>query len=398
MVHVSGCEVLRCDGADGKLQVKRYAEVDNVAGKIRIVVEDWSDDLPMSITLRLDVLDGVRLLSTGWNGNDNLVFNSYTDDYMVFLSSADGTVNRIYRIELENRARTRLSDAELLSFGVHGLSAGYGVGNVEIDAAQGRVVLELTSVGSGMLQFTPQWQLSPGAYVDGLSGVLRFTNLNQGYDFEVVSEDESVRRAWRLVVNASPQLDNWDLDSWNSTYEAVGWASANSSFGNTMERAVRDDGYCAKLTTSTVLGNVAAGSLFLGRFKIDLSQLGNTKMMTYMGIPFSGRPVAVVVDLKYDANGGDDMGSVGVELLNYVGNDFEYHNIGNEAGVTVVARGSYTTGTTSGWQTVTIPIDALNGGLTVTHIHVIFSSSYRGDDLVGTVGATLWVDNVRLVY
>ena len=146
----------------------------------------------MSITVRLDWLDGFRLLSTGWNGNDNLVFNSYTDDYMVFLSSADGTVNRIYRIELENRARTRLSDAELLSFGVHGLSAGYGVGNVEIDAAQGRVVLELTSVGSGMLQFTPQWQLSPGAYVDGLSGVLRFTNLNQGYDFEVVSDGVSL--------------------------------------------------------------------------------------------------------------------------------------------------------------------------------------------------------------
>ena len=130
------------------------------------------------------------------------------------------------------------------------------------------------------------------------------------------------------MVNASRQLDNWDLDSWNSTYEAVGWASANSSFGNTMERAVRDDGYCAKLTTSTVLGNVAAGSLFLGRFKIDLSQLGNTKMMTYMGIPFSGRPVSVVVDLKYDANGGDVMGSGGVERVHYVGNAFADHNRG----------------------------------------------------------------------
>ena len=294
----------------------------------------------------------------------------------------------------------RSNETELLQFAVNSLSAGYGVSQVNIDGTNRVVTLQLASVGRGALAFIPIWSLSKGAYVEGLQQgqPFLFGNLDRVYAFTIVSEDETVRSNWQLKVDASPQLENHDFELWSDSYTVSGWASANSSFGKTMQRATHDGGYCVQLTTSTILGNVAAGSLFLGYFQIDLSQLSNTRMMTYMGIPFAGRPTAMEVDLKYNANGGDDMGSCTIELLNYVGSNFEYHSIGNEAGVTVVARGEYQTATTNGWQTVTVPLTTLNSALGVTHIHVIFSSSYRGDDLVGTIGATLSVDNVRLVY
>ena len=96
---------------------------------------------------------------------------------------------------------------------------------------------------------------------------------------------------------------------------------------------------------------------------------------------------------------GNDEGSLVVELLNYEGNNLEYHGFGTEPGVTVIARGTMYFGEQSEWRTMTVPIEDTGvSGLDITHLSVVFSSSKDGDKFVGEVGATLWVDNVVLNY
>ena len=290
LAGVTQLEVIQMQSLAGKLKVNSFAEVDAQQQQIRLIVEDWSDDLPVTIQCKPYLMPGARLVSGGWDGVSTLTFNDYSASYTLQTESQDGSVQQTYTIVLENRAKVRSHEAEVRQFMVSHLAPGYGVSAIQIDNSAKKVVIELSSMGSGVFYFTPQWQLSAGATLDGLqAGVpFLFGSLSRHCYFTVTSEDEQVQHQWQLVVDASPQLENWQLDLWSDQYTAVGWASANSTFGRNMQRASRDGGYCAQLTTSTILGNVAAGSLFMGHFQIDLSQLDNTRMMTYMGIPFVG--------------------------------------------------------------------------------------------------------------
>lgn len=217
------------------------------------------------------------------------------------------------------------------------------------------------------------------------------------------------------------------------------------------------DGRCAKLVTHLVsckavgiinISVLACGSLFLGEMLEPIT--GTTEPMTKinMGIPFSRRPKAVRFDYKYHTPGGTriretgfsrrqkidgpDMGQVTCLLQKR----WEDAN-GNIHALRVGTMCHRFSKSTNGWQEnqdFTIHYGDITGqssyrswmGLfgsertiyarnskgknvpvreegwatpdeTPTHVILKFDSSHGGA-YVGTIGNTLWVDNVRFVY
>ena len=216
-------------------------------------------------------------------------------------------------------------------------------------------------------------------------------------------------------------------------------------------------GQCAKLYTHLVsckaigvvnISALASGSIFLGNIIEPITGTSNPMSKMSLGIPFTKRPKAVKFDYKFYSPGGEriretgfskrqkvsgkDMGQV-ICLLQKRWEDAD----GNIHALRVGTRHKYFSQNTQGWkeaQTFTIHYGDITGesyfqnsmklmsGVngfyalnskgknvpiqeegwaeadeTPTHIILKFDSSHGGA-YVGTIGNTLWVDNVKLVY
>lgn len=225
---------------------------------------------------------------------------------------------------------------------------------------------------------------------------------------------------------------------------------------NSVYRDRRGNGWCAKLTTHIesvkALGlmniNVlAAGSIFLGDVREPITGTKDGPKALNNGIPFTSRPKAVRFDYRMQAAGGNNrIKQTGFSKKQVVpGRDYAIATLylqkrtedkqGNitakRVGTMVVKYGK----TTGGWvNNATYQImygdirkspqfDAATMGLrqtdyarnskgksvpikeigwaganeSPTHIILQFASSHGGA-YIGSVGNTMWVDNVRLVY
>ena len=215
-------------------------------------------------------------------------------------------------------------------------------------------------------------------------------------------------------------------------------------------------GQCAKLTTHIVsakaigvinISVLATGSIFLGTLLEPITGSSNPMSKMSIGIPFTKRPKAVKFDYKYNSPGteriretgfskrqkvsGKDMGQVtcllqkrwedaegNIHALRIgtmrhfftqncdwkEGQSFTIHygdishesfyqsDMGLMSGSTgfyaLNSKGKNVPVTEDGWAA---PDE------TPTHIVLKFDSSHGGA-YVGTIGNTLWVDNVKLVY
>ena len=215
-------------------------------------------------------------------------------------------------------------------------------------------------------------------------------------------------------------------------------------------------GQCAKLTTHIVsakaigvinISVLATGSIFLGTLLEPITGSSNPMSKMSIGIPFTKRPKAVKFDYKYNSPGteriretgfskrqkvsGKDMGQVtcllqkrwedaegNIHALRIgtmrhfftqncdwkEGQTFNIHygdishesfyqsDMGLMSGSTgfyaLNSKGKNVPVTEDGWAA---PDE------TPTHIVLKFDSSHGGA-YVGTIGNTLWVDNVKLVY
>lgn len=215
-------------------------------------------------------------------------------------------------------------------------------------------------------------------------------------------------------------------------------------------------GQCAKLTTHIVsakaigvinISVLATGSIFLGTLLEPITGSSNPMSKMSIGIPFTKRPKAVKFDYKYNSPGteriretgfskrqkvsGKDMGQVtcllqkrwedadgNIHALRIgtmrhfftqncdwkEGQTFNIHygdithesfykpDMGLMSGSTgfygLNSKGKNVPVTEEGWAS---PDE------TPTHIVLKFDSSHGGA-YVGTIGNTLWVDNVKLVY
>lgn len=225
---------------------------------------------------------------------------------------------------------------------------------------------------------------------------------------------------------------------------------------NTVYRERRGNGWCAKLNTKIesvkALGlmNVkvlATGSLFLGDMKEPITDMKDGTKAVNNGIPFTDRPKALRFDYRVKAAGGANRikltGSskkqtvpgrdyaIAVLYLQKRTEDRRGNITAKRVGTVTVKYGK----STNGWvnnatyqimygdirnnprydaETMrlrqidyarnskgkSVPVKETGwaaAGEKPTHIIVQFSSSHGGA-FVGSVGNTLWVDNVRLVY
>lgn len=225
---------------------------------------------------------------------------------------------------------------------------------------------------------------------------------------------------------------------------------------NSVYRDKRGSGWCAKLTTHIesvkVMGlmniNVlAAGSIFLGDMKEPITGTKDGPKAMNNGIPFTGRPKAVRFDYSVQAAGGSSrIKQTGFSKKQTVpGRDYAIvvlylqkrteDNAGNitaqRVGTMVVKYGKSTGGwvnnatykimygdirNTPGYDASTmglrhtdyarnskgksVPVKEIgwaDADTTPTHLMLQFSSSHGGA-YIGSVGNTLWVDNVEMVY
>lgn len=223
-------------------------------------------------------------------------------------------------------------------------------------------------------------------------------------------------------------------------------------------REKRGDGYCARLETRIeevkVMGLVnirvlAAGSVFLGCVPEPITSTSDPMSKLSMGIPFTKRPKAISFDYKVKlSDEADRIRQTGFSKVSKVqGKDMpdvicvlqkrwedEKGNIYAKRVGTMIHRFNQNTadwvngakfsikygditqqsgyssymGLISGERTMcaqnskgkTVPIEEVgwaDADETPTHIILQFTSSYGGA-YVGSIGTTLWLDNVQLVY
>lgn len=215
-------------------------------------------------------------------------------------------------------------------------------------------------------------------------------------------------------------------------------------------------GQCAKLHTHLVsckaigvvnISALASGSLFLGHILEPITGTSNPMSKMSMGIPFTKKPKAVKFDYKYHSPGGEriretgfskrqtvngkDMGQVTcflqkrwedadgnihalrVGTLRHFfsqntdwkeGQTFTIH-YGDITGETfykdwmgLMSNGDTFYAVNSKGRNVPVKEEGWAGADDApTHIILKFDSSHGGA-YVGTIGNTLWVDNVKLVY
>ena len=221
-------------------------------------------------------------------------------------------------------------------------------------------------------------------------------------------------------------------------------------------RDKRDDGYCCKMMTHLesckVMGLInikvlAAGSVFLGYMREPISGTKDGLRAINWGIPFKERPKALRFDYKVEVPGsptrikqtgfspkstvdGPDL-CTAVLYLQKREEDSKGNVTAKRVGTVVVAYGKSTDGWVNGatyniWygdirnhegyseelmglrssdyvlnskgeSVILKETGWADANETPTHLIVQFSSSHGGA-FIGTIGNTLWVDNVGLVY
>lgn len=256
--------------------------------------------------------------------------------------------------------------------------------------------------------------------------------------YTVVAEDGS-NAEYTVTVKqegSEPQLDNASFDAWFTTpkgYQEPGvdansiWATGNAgtvTLGspNVTPLAINGIDFAAKLVTLD-LGNLAgllgqrmgAGSLFTGKFQLDIvNPLNSTKF----GTPFSARPKKFSV--KYAYSPGSPYLNKSGQILAKTDSCDIYVLLENREGTEVkrIATGWFRSGVEKIDQFYTITADIVFGTLganvptyqkpanglygstseKVTHITVVFSSSYNGALFEGGTNSTLVVNDFKFIY
>ena len=209
------------------------------------------------------------------------------------------------------------------------------------------------------------------------------------------------------------------------------WATSNvmakvcgiTKTNTSVYREKRGDGYCARLETHVekvkVMGIVnievlAAGSVFLGSVPEPITNTSNPMSKLAVGIPFTKRPQAISFDYKVKLS--DEQGNVYAQRIGTMIHRFNHNTDWVNGAKFPIKYGDITKqpgfqsymGLISGDKTQytrnskgkMVPIKEVgwaDAGETPTHIVLQFDSSYGGA-YVGSVGTTLWLDNVHVIY
>ncbi|MBQ4279528.1 MAG: PCMD domain-containing protein, partial [Rikenellaceae bacterium] len=398
--------------------------IDEAARRVTLhVVEDDASSYPLTVVPYIAVSDHATIPARPL-GTEPLVFARYNAELPVEVRAQDGTT-AVWTVALE--VPQRADGNEIEQFEVSGLPAGF-MPRVDIDPAASTVTVTLDVVaGAGALRSLDyRMTLSPAATADMAgSGTLEFATMRETKSVTVTSQSGQTR-LWTVQLVCTPQLPNPDMAYWVDAPEGkwqnpYGWMTANNNFVvGTREGDGTTGGSdrAAVLTTSSTLGKIASGSLYLGEFKFDLGgALADPPKLTWFGIPFAAtaRVVALEADISYHSGGGGDMGSISIELVNHDQQDktYEYHGVTTKPRTdntaTPVATGYRKIGPQAGdgvirvedgkWTRIRIPLTyGSDADPAYTHLSVAFASSWQGDIFTGVKGSELKVDNVRIIY
>jgi Putative carbohydrate metabolism domain/Secretion system C-terminal sorting domain len=203
-------------------------------------------------------------------------------------------------------------------------------------------------------------------------------------------------------INAQtlPNMDfeNWQRSSSNKYDEPTGgvWATPNPSLdfglGNnpapvekeTAAANVQNGSTAARLTTRSIFGIKAAGTIFAGKFVFNL---GNPTQSAKLGVPFTGRPTNFRGYYKYTPTNGDSA-LVYARLIKLVGGQRTQIGIARQV----------IQGTVANYTAFDIPF-TYQSAAAPDSIIIVYTSSAAADNLnAPQVGSVLWVDNSSLDY
>jgi len=296
------------------------------------------------------------------------------------------------------------------------------------------------------------FKLTPGATISPADGSLQ--DFSKGpVTYTVTSEDGQWHRTYtvefRETIHPSNRYDfeDFELSSDGKYYiwydkaddgtKAKIWASGNEGFMIAKPNAPADDyptlpdangyeGKCLKLITrntgswgKTFKKPIAAGNFFLGTFNSKFA-LTNTLKTANMGIVYTKQPLKVTGYYKYKPGevftdkGYREVPSRIDEPTIYASLYLNHDEKGNEVMLhgddvrtsTYIVRKAEVAAlpATDEWKPFemtfegVVPIDAellVNRGY---NLALVFSSSKTGDTFEGSVGSTLWIDNVEITF
>jgi hypothetical protein len=204
-----------------------------------------------------------------------------------------------------------------------------------------------------------------------------------------------------ISMSAQQQVPNSDLDAWNlyegsGTYKdyeepSGGWTSGNGVIHvapgadpvleKTTDRISGD--HAAKLTTRRIFGQIASGSLYTGKFQLNL---GDPAKSAKRGIPFSARPLQFRFWYRYLPQGSDSATMYAI-LSRWNGTERQR----------IAEARLYRYEAQSEWTQASLTFSYVSDEIPDT-IAVVFAASAGGEFFRGDIGTTLYVDNITMVY
>lgn len=426
--HSSGQEIV----------LEADADIDNIGRTITLYATKINPSyFPLTITpAELQIEDGAT------SNIDNSISFASMEGVYNFTVSGNGK-DFDWKIVLKESPTIR-TEAEIENFSLSSASQS-ALQTLEIDvdikvnSEKAEVTIDLLYVMDKTilpLEIGPEITLSEGAI---------FTDFveNSNLTFNSVQEEKTItvqaqngtKKQWKVRLINKPQLPNSNLDLWvglpfvpnidQRPGAGKGWHTANvlTIVKGTLPVDNLPYGKAAKISTgimaSTKKNLITSGTLFLGKFIVDMNGLDKPRKMTHFGIPFEACPTHLELDAKYEPGAqlqqstgdnapytlvnlpGEDEGEVWIELLSWSGSgNIEYHAEESDPNITVLARGKYVFKGASDWNKITIEIEktAHFDPSKVTHIAMAMASSRNGHYFIGAKGSTLTVDNIKLVY
>ena len=336
-----------------------------------------------------------------------------------------------------------------------------GAGNVvgSIDQESGNVFLDMDyakDLDLRDLEVT-SLELSDGASADIEVG--ESYDFSRG--LKVTLENDGEKRTYTVKAGyqyPGSNFNSWVKDAFGNKNDIAGWDNGNNdAISSTKTLTVNENEEVIRMESinATVLGigRFASGNMFIGYF--NPKSVGTLKLTSYddgnelidFGRPFYGRPKFVEFDVKYDGKKDSCDLYVILEHRSRTSNEGKNQYRTSSDVNTMIASAWYRATTVeseddpdvvsitdaerSGYKTIRLALkygepledspifnsSVFNKSLKnsagidnhmvqtdspddfdVTHIRVVMASSALGNLYKGTVGATLWVDEMRLYY
>lgn len=271
-------------------------------------------------------------------------------------------------------------------------------------------------------------------------------NPDTEYEYQVIEGEIVSNIVYAFTTEQAIQLPNSSFEEWSgskpmyiaSSSSNIYWDSGNhgSKTGGVdvtvSDAAVKHSGnYSVKMTSQKVVGQFAAGNLFIGQYldtKIDINGFKGNGVLGW-GRPFKSRPLALHGYIKYApvkvtnsldgklSTDENDQGIVYIALGDWSGESYEnstwpkiiqtdFNNpqkakLFDSNSDEIIAYGEkiFVENTTEGNNMIEflIPLNYRNNRIP-TSIILVGSSSRYGDYFAGGAGSTMWLDDLKLIY